>query len=133
MRQANLLASAIAILAAGLVLSGCVVGVVPVLASGPTELLFESVPDSAEVLVNGVSAGRTPLRLTLSPNREHTVTFRKEGCEELSFILATQVDGGWELVNLLDLDGTPVEFDGREFADKNPIGRLECEKHDEPT
>ncbi len=135
MRQVISLASTTAVLGVGLAISACI-GMGP-MTLGPVvsvaeqaELLFESIPDSAEVLVNGELMGRTPLKLALSPDREHAVTYRKEGCKDLVVILATHVGGGWELVSILS---APVGLEEREFTDKSPIGRLDCRAQEEPT
>ncbi|MDB4928600.1 MAG: Serine/threonine protein kinase PrkC, regulator of stationary phase [Myxococcaceae bacterium] len=59
----------------------------PAAAAPSVQVAFDSDPAGAEVLENGVSLGRTPLRNTWTgargnPDTAHTVVFRREGFED---------------------------------------------------
>jgi serine/threonine-protein kinase len=59
----------------------------PVAAAPSVQVAFDSDPAGAEVLENGVSLGRTPLRSTWTgargnPDTAHTLVFRREGFED---------------------------------------------------
>jgi len=133
MKQAVSVAPITAMLAAGLMLSGCaMMGPVVQIPSAPSELTFESIPDSAEVVVNGAVMGRTPLRLVLTPDQRYLVTYRKEGCKDLTAPLDVRRGTGWVILDVLDVTDPRVAPGGYEFRDTNLVGRLECQPEEVP-
>ena len=78
-------------------LAGCAL-----LVSGTTQTVtVEAHPEPAEVFVDGVSQGFTPLELRLARNEEHTLTLRL-GDRSRTVLLTPRVQGG-----LLALDAAP--------------------------
>ncbi|TVR94684.1 MAG: PEGA domain-containing protein [Trueperaceae bacterium] len=78
-------------------LAGCAL-----LVSGTTQTVpIESHPERAEVLLDGVSQGFTPLELRLPRGQEHTLTLRV-GDQSRTVLLTPRVQGG-----LLALDAAP--------------------------
>lgn len=60
-----------------------------------------SSPVGAEVFVNGVSMGFTPVQLNLDVARAHQVTFRLAGHRDLTVTLEPRVGIGWVILNVL--------------------------------
>ena len=58
-------------------------------------------PDDAEVIIDGMSRGRTPLTLELQPNRSYTITFRKPGFADNTQVLTNQVGTTWVVLDVL--------------------------------
>ncbi len=78
-------------------LAGCAL-----LVSGTTQTVpVEAHPERAEVFVDGVSQGFTPLELRLARAQEHTITLRV-GDQSRTVLLTPRVQGG-----LLALDAAP--------------------------
>ena len=55
---------------------------------------FDSDPKGAELYINGNRMGTTPMPLNLSNLKALTVTFKKEGYEDKTYIINTKVGGG---------------------------------------
>jgi hypothetical protein len=60
-----------------------------------------SKPDSAEVYVNGVFAGVTPVRLSLASKGTYTIEFRKEGYRSKAVQIDNQIGAGWIVLDAL--------------------------------
>ncbi len=68
---------------------------------GPTEDVdISSDPDRAEVYVNGVLMGRTPIALQLRSADQHVIEFRKEGYDSRTVILNGSVGVGWIILDV---------------------------------
>ncbi|MBB6099324.1 hypothetical protein HNR42_002762 [Deinobacterium chartae] len=59
-----------------------------------------STPEGAEVLVNGVSYGRTPLQLRLKTNQSYTIVVRADGKERI-FNVVNRVGTLWVVLDVL--------------------------------
>ena len=62
---------------------------------------FDSDPQGAEVYINGNRMGKTPMPLNLSNKQALTVTFKKEGHEDKTYIINTKVGAGWVILDIL--------------------------------
>lgn len=65
------------------------------------ELNFGSDPQRAEVYVNGVRMGETPLSLKLVTKNTYTIEFRKEGYRPETFQVNNSVGAGWIVLDIL--------------------------------
>lgn len=99
--------------------------------NGGTELVrFESVPDSAELYVNGDTRGETPTTVLLDPSKSYTITFRKQGCSNEVRSLSTHASAGWVAADIV-LGLLPVAVDAAtgawsSFDNKDVVARLAC-------
>jgi hypothetical protein len=62
---------------------------------------FNSDPQGAEIFINGNRMGKTPMPLQLSNLKPITVTFKKEGYEDKTYIINAKVEGGWVILDCL--------------------------------
>jgi hypothetical protein len=60
---------------------------------------FDSDPQGAEIYINGNRMGKTPMPLYLSNLKAVTVTFKKEGYEDKTYIINTKVGVGWVILD----------------------------------
>jgi len=60
---------------------------------GHGEVRFNSSPSGADVLINQVNKGETPTTAQLSRKESHTVTFKKEGYEDVTVRINRKFDG----------------------------------------
>ena len=71
------------------------------LTSGTGKVDISSKPDGAEVFINGISYGRTPVRVLLKTKREYEVTFKKEGYKPITKRITNKVGAGWVILDVL--------------------------------
>ncbi len=62
---------------------------------------FDSDPQGATILINGNRMGTTPMPMNLSNKKPVTVTFRKEGYEDKTYIINTKTGAGWVILDCL--------------------------------
>ena len=62
---------------------------------------FNSDPQGAEIYINGNRMGKTPMPMNLSNLKAVTVTFKKEGYDDKTYIINTKVGGGWVVLDCL--------------------------------
>ena len=62
---------------------------------------FDSDPQGATILINGNRMGTTPMPMNLSNKKPVTVTFRKEGYEDKTYIINTKTGTGWVILDCL--------------------------------
>jgi len=62
---------------------------------------FETEPQGAAIYIDGNRMGKTPLPIKLSNKKTVTVTFRKEGYEDKTYIINTHVGCGWVVLDVL--------------------------------
>ncbi len=62
---------------------------------------FDSDPQGAEIYINGNRMGKTPMPMNLSNLKAVTVTFKKEGYDDKTYIINTKVGGGWVVLDCL--------------------------------
>ncbi|EPX64447.1 putative lipoprotein [Cystobacter fuscus DSM 2262] len=87
-----------------MVLAGAVslsVGCATLLAEKTNSIPIQSSPTHADVYIDGIKRGRTPLTLQLDPRRSYTLVFKKEGLEDKVFDLRNQVGVGWVILDVL--------------------------------
>ncbi|HNX72797.1 MAG TPA: PEGA domain-containing protein [Spirochaetales bacterium] len=80
-----------------LVLLGCAT----IIKGDKEPVYLASKPDSAEVYVNGVFAGMTPIRLSLASKGTYTIEFRKEGYRSKMVQIDNQIGAGWVVLDAL--------------------------------
>jgi len=61
---------------------------------------FDSNPQGADVYIDGNRMGKTPFPLSLSNLKSVTVTFKKDGYEDKTYIINTKVGGGWVVADI---------------------------------
>lgn len=115
-----------------LALAGCAA----IFSSGPTALTFRSDPEGAQVLLNGVPHGTTPVVLELQADEDNIVTFRRAGCSDVTLPLETHVQAGFVILDLLaGIIGIAVDAatgEWKEFNDRTSYARLECSEEARP-
>jgi hypothetical protein len=62
---------------------------------------LSSNPQGAEVIVNGVKKGTTPLELELKADKSYTIEFKKEGYQKVTRVVNTEVGAGWVVLDVL--------------------------------
>lgn len=62
---------------------------------------FNSDPQGAEIYINGNRMGKTPMPMNLSNLKAVTVTFKKEGYDDKTYIINTKVGAGWVVLDCL--------------------------------
>ena len=62
---------------------------------------MSSTPADAEIWINGVNRGRTPISLDLDNHRDHLVVFRKEGYQDVACELTTSIGATWIILDVL--------------------------------
>lgn len=72
-----------------LILSGCAT----VLNGTTQSVTFDSLPQGAEILIDGALVGVTPLTMTLEKNAKDTVMVKKDGFKTISRDLTKKFDG----------------------------------------
>ena len=60
-----------------------------------------SSPMEAEVWVNGIMRGKTPLSVELDNQESHTVVFKKEGHSDVTCNLGSEFEVGWLIVDVV--------------------------------
>lgn len=65
------------------------------------EVNFNSDPQRAEVYINGVKLGTTPVTLKLEENKTYTIEFKKEGYETVTKRITNHVGAGWIILDIL--------------------------------
>jgi len=79
-----------------ILLSGCAT-----LFKGDTQAVpVTSEPAGAEVLVNGILMGTTPIKLKLKTNKTYTITIRKNGVSR-TFTLTNKIGVHWVVLDAL--------------------------------
>ncbi len=61
---------------------------------------FDSNPESADVYIDGDRVGQTPFPYTLSNLKSVNITFKKDGYEDKTYIINTEVGGGWVVADI---------------------------------
>jgi len=90
---------AIAILAVGLLVSST--GCATILARKLHKLPVTSEPEGAEVYVNGMRMGRTPITLELKADKSYAIEYRMPGHENITRLVNTKVGAGWLILDVL--------------------------------
>jgi hypothetical protein len=85
------------VLCGAVLMSGCA----SVLGSKQAAFSFNSSPQQAQVFVDGSPMGETPLKVKLSNTKAHTVTFKKDGYQDVSCQLEKGTGAGWVIFDVL--------------------------------
>lgn len=65
------------------------------------EVNFSSDPQRAEVWINGIKMGETPVALKLESKKTYTIEFKKEGFETHTYTITNHVGAGWIILDVL--------------------------------
>ncbi len=65
------------------------------------EVNFNSDPQRAEVWVNGIKMGETPVALKLESKKTYAIEFKKEGFEPRTYTITNHVGAGWVILDVL--------------------------------
>ena len=87
----------VAIAMAGVLAAGCGA----IFNSGPARVNFTSTPDSSEVWIDGVRRGTTPIFLELEKKKDHTVTFKKAGYQDMINPIPKSIKGVYVVFDVL--------------------------------
>jgi len=68
-------------------------GCAAILFDADENVTFSSVPDAAEIRLNGMPVGRTPQMLNIEAH-DYVVEFRREGCDPVTMELDSSTSGG---------------------------------------
>lgn len=71
---------------------------------------IRSRPARADVFIDGVHRGHTPMSVALQSKKTHTVTFRKSGYEDSTAVIQNSVGAGWVVLDVI-LGVVPVVID----------------------
>lgn len=69
--------------------------------SGVKTVSLGSEPAGAEVLINGITRGTTPVSLDLNNHETHIVVFRREGYRDTTCTLTSSVGAKWVVLDVL--------------------------------
>ena len=62
---------------------------------------FSSDPSGAQVYVNGVPRGTTPINLKLESKKTYTIEFKKDGYEQRTYTITNHVGVGWIVLDVI--------------------------------
>jgi len=62
---------------------------------------FNSNPQRARVIINGVDMGETPLAVKLESRKTYTIELRTEGFKPKTYTISNHVGAGWILLDVL--------------------------------
>lgn len=68
---------------------------------GEKEIRVDSIPQGAEVLVEGVRKGKTPMTLTVNMERIHSINLRHPKYAETGAVIKREVGWGFFFLNLV--------------------------------
>lgn len=74
------------------IFGGLLTGCATIVDGSQQTLTFQSSPAEAEVFINGVSVGKTPLSVEVARAEGTTVTIKKEGFKEQSLVMPTKLN-----------------------------------------
>jgi hypothetical protein len=75
--------------------SGCAA----VFTGGRANIEATSNPEGAEVFIDGVSYGKTPVRIKLKTKNEYEILFKKEGYQDVKKRITNKVGVGWVILD----------------------------------
>lgn len=84
-----------------LILITLITGCATLFAPKSHPLAVGSEPQNAEVYVNGIKMGTTPVELSLKADKSYTIEFRKEGYESVTRVVNTKVGAGWVVIDII--------------------------------
>ena len=69
--------------------------------SSSTDVSVNSNPVAAQITINGVTHGITPMQVTLSSRDDHTIVISKEGYQTVSCVINRKVSGTIVVLDVL--------------------------------
>lgn len=87
----------VVLVAVPLALSACAT----IFGSKEKELPIISEPGGAEVYLDGVRIGTTPVKYKIDNTKAHTIVFKKEGFKDASCTLNRGTSAGWVILDVL--------------------------------
>lgn len=84
-----------------LVVSFYFVGCATLFKGTTQEVNFNSNPQKARVIVNGVEMGETPVVLKLETKKTYTIEFQAEGYKPKTYTITNHVGAGWVILDVL--------------------------------
>lgn len=72
-----------------------------ILAPKTTDVPINTQPQQAEVIIDGVARGMTPMHLELANNRTYVIVLRKAGYPDMVYELRNSVGAGWIVADVL--------------------------------
>ncbi len=84
-----------------LVLAASLAGCATLFKSKMKSVNFDSDPQGAEIFINGNRMGTTPMPMNFSNKKTLTITFKKPGYEDKTFIVNTKIGAGWVILDCL--------------------------------
>ena len=79
------------------VFSGCAT----IFTGGKGTVNATSNPKGAEVFINGISYGKTPVRVKLKTKKEYEITFKKAGYKPVTKRITNKVGAGWIILDVI--------------------------------
>jgi len=64
------------------------------------EVQIDSEPQGADIYIDGVKTGKTPMETNLKPDKSYMVEFRKDGFQKTTIILDTKVKISWVVLDV---------------------------------
>jgi len=62
---------------------------------------FASDPAGAQVFVNGIARGSTPISIKLESNKSYDIEFKRDGYATKTYHISSAVGGGWIVLDLI--------------------------------
>jgi len=75
-------------------------GCATVFKGGTSSVEFNSSPMGAEVSIDGMPRGKTPLKLELASNKSYNVVFKKDGKTQ-SFTISNKLGATWLILDIV--------------------------------
>jgi hypothetical protein len=91
-------------------LMGMLTGCAALFSGGKATMTATSDPEGAEVFVNGVSYGMTPVQFKLKTNQSYKFVFKKEGYQPVERFIENKIGVTWLVLDVL-AGGIPVVID----------------------
>lgn len=80
-----------------LLISGCAT----IFKGNKEEVNFHSEPQGADVYIDGVMMGTTPMTLKLESKKTYAIEFRKEGYPTTTHQISNSIGAGWIILDIL--------------------------------
>ena len=69
--------------------------------SSEKDILLDTEPAQAEIWIEGVKVGTTPMTISLSNREDHRITFRKDGFDDITCHLDRKIHNGILVLDIL--------------------------------
>lgn len=78
-------------------MSGCAL----IFTGGKAKMTAQSDPEGAEVIINGQSYGKTPVKFKLKTKEDYNIVFKKDGYKPVTIKVNSKVGAGWIVLDVL--------------------------------